>query len=365
MRARPFGRVLFALTSLTIVGLGCSAIVSSDVPQFKCSTPGSTTECPPGQSCNESGLCVVATDGTAPDDAGEETSTEDASDGEASTQDVDAGPLALGTACRVNGDCQSKLCGTSTILTNAITGTPGPICTKPCCTSTECPSDFVCINAGTGGGYCVPKGLAQRDPPGSAGKGPGATCGSNRECRSGLCDIIPAGGPSKRCVDTCCGDSDCTGTVCRLVKAPMPSVGSQHSTWICAPQAGAKNPGTSCVNQPECKSEVCLPVGGGSCRPACSSTARCRALGGTFAPDGRCVYGFDPPDYFLYCQEAAGGATLAKGQACSTPGECISGYCDAETGKCLEVCARDADCLSTESCKPSSVTTPFLRCVPK
>jgi hypothetical protein len=77
------------------------------------------------------------------------------------------------------------------------------------------------------------------------------------------------------------------------------------------------------------------------------------------------VYGVDTGDYFRFCQQNAGGATTPKGQPCATPGECISGYCDDETDKCLEVCAKDSDCLSTETCKPSGVTTPFLRCVPK
>lgn len=353
VRSSRLPRLLLGFSSLATTVVGCSVIVSSDPPAYSCSEGATAPACPSGSS-----------DVTPPDDAPVEETGDDGG-GDTSTKDVDAGPLPAGSPCRVNDDCASKICGTSTILTNAITGTPGPICTTPCCNSTECAAGLVCINPGTGGGYCVPAALAQRDPPTTGGKTAGATCSSNRDCRSGMCATIPSGG-TNRCIDTCCGDTDCTGTVCRLLKVPMPSAASQHTSWICAPAAGAKNAGTSCLNQPECKSEVCLPVGGGgSCRPACSSTAKCRALGGTFATDGRCVYGVDLPDYFLYCQEAAGGATKTKGQTCANPGECISGYCDAEIGKCLEVCARDADCLSSETCKPSGVTTPFLRCVPK
>lgn len=361
---RALGRFSFAFAVLTVVGAGCSAIVSGDVPQYTC-VVGVDNACPPGQTCNN-GLCSVATDATTTED----TSTEETSTTEGGTDtgkpDGDAGPLALGTACRVNGDCASKLCGTSTVLTNAITGGPGPICTTPCCRSFDCPTNFVCINPGSGGSYCVPATLASRTPAAAGGKVGGATCTQDNECRSGKCEKED-GGATSRCLDTCCGDGECTGTgvVCRLRRVPMPTLATLHYAWVCADQAGTFNAGTACTTQDQCKSEACIPVGSGTCRPTCSNTASCRALGGIFSPNGRCVYGVDTSDYFRFCQQNAGGATLTKGQACTSPGECISGYCDDETDKCLEVCARDADCLSSETCKPSGVTTPFLRCVPK
>jgi len=355
---------MFGGAALAALAAGCSLIVGSDVPEFTCAS-ASASACPSGLTCDlTTKKCVAPTDGAIPSETGGDDAGEDAGDG--SAVDADAGPLDLGSACRVNDDCKSKLCGTSTILTTAITTASGPICTTPCCTSAECSPTFVCINGGTGGGYCVPAALAQRQPPASGGKGPGATCATNQECRSGLCDKPDAG--TARCLDTCCAESTCTGgTTCRLKIVAMPTTASLHEVWVCAEArtTGVKAPGDACGDFGEsCRSDLCLPVGGGLCRPSCSSTAACRTISG-FTGTGRCVYGNNGSEYFKYCQQNAGGATVAKGQPCTTPGECVTGHCDAETKKCEEVCARDSDCLPSESCKPAAVNTPFLRCVPK
>src|SRR5207244_1905539 len=121
--------------------------------------------------------------------------------------DATPGLAKLGAECVVDSECETGLCGTSTILTTSIiSGSSKPICTQTCCTSNDCPSSFVCFSGGTGGSYCVPAVKAGRATPG--GNVAGATCSTPTQCRSGSCE-------SGRCIDTCCTVSDCaTGTTC-------------------------------------------------------------------------------------------------------------------------------------------------------
>ncbi len=272
-------------------------------------------------------------------------------------------PRALGSKCRVDRECQSELCGSSTILTTTITEATGPICSTPCCTSMECPDTFVCFNGGTGGGYCVPAALAQRQPAMSATKIGGELCLGNQECRSGLCETSDAG--PARCLDTCCTQPECSaGAICRLrrVSAPGPS----HVIWACAlPESTAtKQPGESCTASSECTSDSCVGYGASRlCRPSCASTATCKSATG-FA-NGRCGYGSDGPDSLKLCFAASVDAGAPPGVPCVDKSMCQSNYCDGELKTCANVCARDADCAVGEACRPAAVSTPYLRCVPK
>jgi hypothetical protein len=343
-------RGVFALLAsaalLAAAGVGCSLIVSGDVPDFQC-TPGSApSACPSGMTCSTSGQCVLDAGGIVePTEAGDE-------------EIPDADPVDNGQKCRVDGDCKSRLCASSTVLTTTITASTGPICTAPCCTSNECSSGFVCFNGGTGGGYCVPATLAQRSVPGA--KIGGVTCANSTECRSGLC----AGAP-KVCIDTCCVEANCGGSsTCRVatVSAPAPA----HDIWVCAPaETGAtKLPGDPCVDSTDCKSGDCVGSGGGRvCRPSCSNTASCRQVTGFDV--GHCLYGPSGSDYLKFCFVGTTAADSAAGAACTDNSTCQSDYCDAELKKCANVCARDSDCLTSETCRPSGTGTPFLRCVPK
>lgn len=352
-------RLLGALLAATLGGAGCSLIVAGDVPEFQCID--TTSSCPTGLHCDEASQRCVAADIIVPPDGPEEDAPVDDDVKEAGGPDVDAsGPHLLGAQCRVDVECVSKLCGTSTILTTGITKSTGPICTSPCCTSAECPSSFVCFNGGTGGGYCVPAALAQRTPPTSGGKTGGAACTANTECRSGLCDGAP-----KTCLDTCCAGADCGGTsTCRLktVKIPAPS----HEVWSCAaPESGATGaPGDDCSGSaPSCASDACIGFGSQICRPSCSNTASCRTIPGFTS--GHCLYGYSGNDYFKFCFVGTTAADAPAGAACADPSECQSDYCDAELKKCANVCGKDADCAPNEACRPCGVNTPYLRCVPR
>jgi len=351
-------RLIVSAVLLALTGGGCSILVAGDVPDVACID--TTSACPSGLRCDTTTKRCVSADGSAPDpDAGDEdVLTEDVRDGGG---DGDAsGPLDLGAMCRVDAECKSKLCASSTVLTTTITSTTGPICTSPCCTSAECPSTFVCFNGGTGGGYCVPATLAQRTPPATGGKGGGVSCATNGECRSGLCTGSP-----KSCLDTCCVGTDCGGTtVCRIKSVAAP--GPTHDLWVCAaPEpTGTKDPGVACSDSGQsCKTDTCIPGGGGLCRPPCSNTASCTALA-AFST-GHCLYGTSGIDSFKFCQATTFIGRLAAGLACTDPSECQSDYCDAELKKCANVCGKNADCLPTEACRPSAVNTPLLRCVKK
>lgn len=352
MRVRV--RFTVGVAAFTISAAGCSLIVTSDVPNFACAST-SASACPSGMSCDvQAGHCVSGA--IVPDeDAGDDDAETVDGDAKADT-DVVTGPADLGSACRVDGDCKSRLCGTSTHLTTVITQATGPICTTPCCTTIDCPASFVCFNGGTGGGYCVPATLAQRKPPASGGKAAGATCSGDTDCRSGLCQ-------ESRCVDTCCSPTDCApGSECRvktvsLLKAATPT----HDVWVCAPPIGTLAYGDSCNSQDSCKSDVCLPSAGGFCRPPCSNTASCAKVG---YPGGHCLY-TGGPDFIHFCLFNTNGSDLPTGATCNLDGECQSDFCDPESKKCANVCSRNADCGPGEECRPSAIGTPFLRCMAK
>ena len=355
---RTLSRLIASAVALTLAaGLGCSILVAGDLPDFRCDG-ASSSACPSGLQCDTATKRCVTADGGPPlTEAGDEdVVTEDVRDGGRGDADA-SGPQTLGSICRLDADCKSKLCASSTVLTTFITSTTGPICTSPCCTAAECPSTFVCYNGGTGGGYCVPATLAQRTPPATGGKTGGVACAANNECRSGNCTGSP-----KSCLDTCCVAADCGGTtVCRIKTVGAP--GPLHDLWVCAAaEAGAiVASGFACPGgNSDCRTDNCIS---NLCRPPCSNTASCTALPGFSS--GHCLYGSSGLDSFKFCQATTFVARFPTGQACSTPADCQSDYCDDELKKCANVCGKDSDCAPSEACRPSAVNTPKLRCVTK
>lgn len=348
MRRRSALRALLA--SAMSLALGCQLLVTADVPEFAC-TGADPSACPSGTTCDETvGRCVT------PDASAD--AEEDASDAGADVKPDNGPTLAgLGEPCRIDAECSSRLCGSSTILTSVITATQGPICTRTCCTSADCPSTFVCFSGGTGGNYCVPAAKAERSPPPSGGKGPGAACSAsaNDECRSGLCE-------NGRCLDTCCLPGDCAaGTLCRVrsVGVPAPS----HDIWVCAPQEAdaGKNPGEPCQATSDCRNDNCVGVGvTRTCRPPCCSKATCTAQG---FPNGHCAYGPSGSDQLKFCFFSTDPNDTPIGGTCTADGDCQTDYCDPETKRCAEICCQDSDCPAGLSCRPSATNTPFLRCV--
>lgn len=352
MRKRTIAALVLAPLAAAIVA--CSAIVSNEVPEFKCAGTG-PSDCPPGTVCDlGSGHCIVdlgdggGGDEGVPVDEGGDGTPDDA---------ADTGPIIgqLGDPCATGADCASAICGTSTLL-GATATVGGPVCTETCCKSEDCPSGFVCFGAGTGGSYCVRAANAQRSPPASGGKIAGSTCIGDSECRSGLC---ASGG---RCLDTCCVQTDCaTGTVCAVATV------DKHDLWVCADPAkwgGVRNLGTSCTAQTQCKNDNCVASDGTAnpqqCTPSCCSAQSCDGQGFT---GYHCAYGTSGTDQLKWCITTGGATPL--GMSCQQNLECASTYCDPELKKCMTPCCKDSDCGINEVCHPSALSTPFLRCVPK
>jgi hypothetical protein len=328
---------------------GCQLLVPNDLPAFSCAAdqPGA---CPAGSRCDVSiGRCVdetVAPDARPPVDA---------------RTDAPEGPRDVGGRCTETASCKAGLlCGDSTILTAAITRN-GPVCTKPCCTSADCPGGFVCYATGSGGSYCVSAESAGRATPRGTGA-PGALCTDPTNCRSGVC-------ASGRCLDTCCRETDCAaGSVCgrRTIDGPGGDGGPlvTHIAWACtAPMDGGLDNGdTTCVSNGECKNNNCAPVPfpNRRCNPSCCSASDCAAFGGT------CIYARAQAggDFLKWCGSAPGPSD--NGAPCTdvtTGSECKSRYCDVALRQCAKLCCTDADCATNEACRPSPDQIPLLRCV--
>jgi hypothetical protein len=359
-RSSNLARALVSGCTLVIVA-GCGLFVG-DAPVLQCVGTDPST-CPSGTACDPvTHFCIRTQEASVPVvEAGDEKMIVVEASTDAPKEAEAGGPADLGAKCRVDNDCKSHLCASSTILTPTIAPTSsGPICTMPCCISTECPASFVCFNGGTGGGYCVSATVAERTPPAIGGKLGGSACTGNTDCRSGLC----TGSPLK-CLDTCCMESDCNGTsTCRIATVSAP--GPTHDIWVCAPaDPGATGlPGDACTDSTECASDACIGISSGRiCHPSCSNTASCTGVLGFSS--GHCAYGTSGTDHFKFCLPTTNLARSAAGVACSDDSLCQSDYCDPELAKCANVCARDSDCGASEACRPSATGTPFLRCVPK
>jgi hypothetical protein len=328
--------------------VGCQLLVPGDVPEFRC-VGSDPSACPLGLVCDTTtSRCVQP---ASIQDAGEERVVDD-DPPDAPIDDAEAGPADIGGACINDEDCKpGLLCGDSFSLTSAIIDNKG-LCTKPCCTSDDCPPSFVCFGAGTGGSYCVPADKAQRSPTGF--NKPGEACDSGADCRSGLCN----GG---RCVDGCCSADDCAeGTTCRIfhVEVPPPA----RETWACAAPAIGVGVGQSCQGGVKCQNDNCAgtPL---KCRPPCCNSQECVAIGSNF---GVCAYGaiLLSNTFEKWCLDENQKGPKALGESCSGHHDCESLFCDYQSKKCLAVCCVDEDCRPGEVCRPSPVTTPYLRCVP-
>lgn len=342
-----------ALCFVAVGLVGCSLIVPDAVPSYRC-TGADPSACPSGLVCDPVALVCVQSSALV-DGGDEETPPEDDGGEDVKTdQDGPSGPSPLGGNCFVDTDCASGLlCGSSTILTTTIVpANSKPVCTRPCCRSSDCAAGFICFPGGTGGNYCVAAKKADRTPPSSGGKSGGQTCADDTDCRSGLCTAT-------KCVDTCCDPSDCAApTQCRV------STVNGHVGWAC----GAPNPGTtldlngdcSGANASKCKNDNCVqPFSTPRCTPTCCSASDCTALG--FA-NNVCAYGTAGTDQLKWCFEP-NGSGKALGSTCTANADCASRYCDAELGRCANVCCTTTDCGSGESCRPSPGGTPLLRCV--
>ncbi len=383
--ARTFG-ALAALAAGALLGAaGCEALVPSDLPAFSC-TPGAAGACPSRQVCSPAGVCVNACpqtpctgdlvcdptahicvpstdlpDGGGDPDGGDATLPPDAKEDAPPLPDTGGGDTAstgeLGAACQTTAQCATDLfCGSDSVLGSAV-ATTGPLCTKTCCKSEDCPQGFVCYGPGTGGTYCVRPALLVRKTAVGASRG-GVACTGGETCRSGVC--LGATG-AKTCADTCCADVDCQSpAVCRrtLVEG--------HNVFACfVPPAGTTGNDTSCSVSSDCTSNMCVNNGiNGSCKPHGCGKASCLAQTPSF---GTCSYlqTSGAPEYLGAClhnSENPGGSpgAGAVGATCDPTkvitSDCKTSFCEPATRKCTDVCCVDLDCApyAGTKCRPSA-----------
>jgi hypothetical protein len=326
--------------ALAAVTAACEVVVSDDVPHMFClAGPGT---CPAGQTCRVSSHTCVAFDAS-------EGSDDDAA---GPSDEGGVAPLigcsTLGCACSSPQGCMSGICGDTTVITPALyqAAEMTSFCTTPCCTSADCDAATVCIATGVGGSYCVRPEWLGRDAGIGMFQG-GAPCEADSDCRSSLC----AGGA---CADVCCSTgqsaAECTnGTSCQFGTFPG-RASDQAFVPFCSPPVGTGASGAACAADSDCASNLCAP--NGHCYDACRNTAECGD------PSLECGYAFPTAvmlnEIVSVCETSFGTAAHGgQGAACQNNDECQSGFCDASSMQCTDVCYTDADC-----------TPPGWRCRP-
>jgi hypothetical protein len=337
---------LFAL-----LGLAACQIVLGNESTFQCKD---NAGCPTGRACAiASGTCVAPCDESAcTAEGGMCNPTTQACDPSSVMMDAadvpDAGPLEtgptkpypLGVPCGVGTDCASAFCADGRYLAAATFAKVGSICSKTCCTSSECGNGLVCQSSGKGARYCVPAEALGR---GAQGIKPGGdTCMEDAQCASGLCK-------GSRCVDTCCNATQCRpGTECRF-----DAVDSIRGWHCLVPPGGATGATqTSCTVDTTCRSNYC----NNTCRTACCNDAQCGAAGLAFC---RYEYQAITSEQPMFCL-GAGAMGGAPGQTCGSDPECLSSFCD--NGRCAQPCCVDSNCSGGKKCRPDPMRA-LHRCV--
>jgi hypothetical protein len=374
------------MAALVAAGGGCEIAIGSAVPEFEClsnqpaACPGnqvcdptthqcvascSATGCKGGLVCDPgSNTCVVAAsdDGSPPD----ETSVEAGTDADAATTPDEAAPPqetggpetgpcnTVGCACSGASSCASGICGDGSFIPPLLYSAAGStnFCTKPCCASADCDPGTVCFSTGGSNSssvsFCVNPAWLGRSTVGALPGG--STCGTGRDCRSGLCD-------SNTCADVCCTTAgtnepnECaTGTSCRF--QTFPGVASYDKNFVgwCG-QAGSGLNHDSCSQNSSCASNLCDGIDG--CANACRNSADCSS-------GESCAY-VNPPApnstaVVAACFSGAGNAS--EGSSCSGDTDCKSQFCDTGgTHQCSDVCFSNADCTKTGwRCRPEGIT---------
>lgn len=252
------------------------------------------------------------------------------------------GGVALGQACSLDSECAPDFC---LPLRNAAMMTQR-VCSRTCGASSDCPISFLCayiqgtrmcipstffnppgnFNVPTGGmctessnncqsgwcntgiNQCIETCSRNADCSTTGGNcwtrsetnssmnntfghlcfpqtnsADGASCGSNANCNSGLCNRY-----TTSCAKLCCSDTDCSGnTVCTVYDV---DAATAYISKVCRPpqtgMAGSGNSplGTSCTIASDCISGACapmdpfMPTGARKCSTTCCTDADCSVL---------------------------------------------------------------------------------------
>ena len=227
---------------------------------------------------------------TTPSDTSEPDATPDAAEDVApdaaldSAVEPDASGASLGSPCDVAGDCDSNLCVDTT------GGAESGICSRPCETTDDCPTDYECYQLTLDGvavlGVCLPGTYCSDPDDDGYGKGPGCIA---EDCEEGAPDIYP-GAP-----ELCDGlDNDCNELDDDAV-TDLASVCATGDPGLCATGAEVCEDGVP----------VCVP---------------------SFTPTSETCDGLDndcdgTPDNGLTCDEPEACERVYGGYRCATAGE--------------------------------------------
>jgi len=325
--ARACARALFALavTALSAAGGGCELAVPDTVPAFTC-VPAAGS-CPGDEVCDPVTMqCVPPAHPVGPD-------------AQACTQ--------VGCDCSGPSDCASGICGDQLTVTTDVykAASDASFCTRPCCTSADCDASSVCFATAAGGSYCVLPAWLGRSTALGTGRG-GAPCGVDSDCRSGIC-------AGQACADTCCStahaQADCSpGATCAFGAFPGKSF-DVHYTAYCAPASGAGANGASCTGNGQCLAALCAV---GTCHDACRSSTDCGST------SEECAYAI-LPSFAIVTACATSPGSGEEGTSCQSDAACQSGFCDAASGLCTDVCFADTDCTADGwRCRPEMMALP-------
>lgn len=327
-----------ALSFAALAAASCELLVDGEIESIRCDEEGfvGPPACPEGSACVK-GSCVRA--------------------------------QGIGAPCSTDADCRAPdLC----VSPEAWGGEGASLCTRPCCSSSDCdepggPSNAVCWIPPQGGrGFCRPAPAVDRSVPGP--RSAGEPCMSGASCRSGLCE-------AGTCRDACCSDSGCAvaGASCRL---GVTALAPQGPSWSCAATPSGNAPALApCNEDGDCASGLCVAVlGQPICAMPCCSSGSCGAI----TVEGTA--------YLLACGEVERGATRVwactkplpetargvVGVECALDEACRGGRCieaPNAPGKhvCSDACCNDASCGDPLfACRPLPVGPQGawdLRCV--
>ena len=326
-------RWLRAVPALAALGAGCEVLIDGELPSIRCADENQVgpPACPSGQIC-EGGACVEL--------------------------------VSLGRTCRSDADCaEADFCLDLPLLE----GGPAPVCSRQCCTSSDCDPDgaFVCWVPERGsGGFCRAGASVGRPEIGTAPTGAGCA-DEGRGCRSGVC-------AEGACTDTCCSDTNCAelGHTCQLVAGVSGGV-----AWECRPprEQDKERYLGSCAVDDDCASRACVDF---RCTAPCCGSGACSG-----------VVEMNGEERSVSCQEVERGpgwrtfracagtvpldAVGAVGTSCTSGVECRGGDCPDDIGPepiCSDACCTDASCGDPAlfRCRPYRTGASWaLRCEPK
>lgn len=270
------------------------------------------------------------------------------------------GDVPVGGACNYDSECQTSLCvprQASRIPADIAVGSVG-VCSRMCCSDSDCGSSELCWASGTGTQVCLPRAIfggSTHGAPSSAVCSSGGDCPD--VCRATVDDAYEtANRVAAECISGNMNDVTCT--------AGRDILGYYDSCWGMTGRPyciGGTCGVHDCVDSSDCDSGACV---GSICVDGCGRTEDCRAgVSGSAFEQVYCSYrtltvdgqrGVRP-----VCTYAPRG-TGRTGTTCTSDGDCRDRTCIDSRGRttavdlrCADTCCHDEHCGPSEQCRPT------------